>query len=911
MNKGKNFLQPVMKIFVAMILMMGSFSEFLTAKNVTGEQTGRWVQSESPYVVDGDIIIPAGQILTIEPGVIVKFTGYYRFKVNGTLMARGNASNKIIFTSSKDFEFGTSETSETTRLSPQTNDWDLIEFNDDRGQNASELSHCILRYSAGVILCNNASPILSNILITDCQSHQVYVNGTMQPIKQGQEISLSALRSKTIPKFNTEDEINPFAGTDEFTFGEMMVISAARREQRIEESPSTISVITSEEIENSGSQTLFELLQRVPGMNSRHLGMYDYLDIRSSTVDGRNARVLILVNGVPWHSPGTGAVEEVSKAFPLINVDRIEIIRGPGSSLYGTHALNGVINIITRKAGSFSGIFAEVNSGSFNQMELKLTGGKQIKDLGFLLNFRGISTKGAQNYTNNPTGNYVNVHQPGLELGNGSLITSGNPNDNMDLRGFHVSGEAKYKNLTLFTGFDKDDHGDYGSDVYQVFNFAVKNPDPGPPLAVSIINTGARDHSRIKNQTIFGDLKYIVPISATSNLQLRTFYFQLNQTITLLNQIYAPSWVAFPPTGMPDKIVYAEDNVEYLFDASLRLAEAQLNLQPFENDKLVTGLEFRTNTTKSNSYIDKDKTYSHNLFAFYIENELKAADKFVFVLGGRYDKNFEYDGVFSPRVSFLTKLNSHLTTRASHGWAFRAPEFSNLYAEVDLGLFMIKSNEQLKPERIKTTELAVDYRSSRFALSVIGFHSMQRDLIAHRSGDSYTGMMPDFIQLNIGSVDAIGAEIDLKGNISNSLTSYLNYTYQNIVYGDLNDDKGFSLKDEPVEYVPSHKINLGFTWKPGSRLTVNTNGYYMSKMNYFTHVDTDGIPAPPYSYIRTVNEIKSFLNLNSMLKVNVYTDLDVFISGINLLGTTYEQHPGYPMPGRQIYLGVRYQNIIK
>jgi hypothetical protein len=198
MNEGKNFLQAMIRIFVALLLISSAFSEILIAKNVTGEQSGRWVQQESPYIVDGEIVIPAGQNLTIAPGVVVKFTGFYRLKVNGTLMARGNASDKIIFTSSKDFEFGTGESGETTRLSPQTNDWDLIEFNDDKGQNASELSHCIIRYSTGVIQCKNASPILSNILITDCQSHQVYVNGTMQPVKQGQEISISTLRSKMI-----------------------------------------------------------------------------------------------------------------------------------------------------------------------------------------------------------------------------------------------------------------------------------------------------------------------------------------------------------------------------------------------------------------------------------------------------------------------------------------------------------------------------------------------------------------------------------------------------------------------------------------------------------------------------------------------------------------------------------------
>jgi hypothetical protein len=104
--------------------------------------------------------------------VVVKFSGFYRLKIYGTVVAKGNPGDKIIFTSTKDCEFGATETSESERLSPQTNDWDLIEFNDDKGQIPSELSHSLIRYSAGIVQYQNAFPAIENILITDCQSNQ-------------------------------------------------------------------------------------------------------------------------------------------------------------------------------------------------------------------------------------------------------------------------------------------------------------------------------------------------------------------------------------------------------------------------------------------------------------------------------------------------------------------------------------------------------------------------------------------------------------------------------------------------------------------------------------------------------------------------------------------------------------------
>jgi outer membrane receptor for ferrienterochelin and colicin len=195
----------------------------------------------------------------------------------------------------------------------------------------------------------------------------------------------------------------------------------------------------------------------------------------------------------------------------------------------------------------------------------------------------------------------------------------------------------------------------------------------------------------------------------------------------------------------------------------------------------------------------------------------------------------------------------------------------------------------------------LDYRRSRFTASLIAFYSLQRDLIGYRSGSISGGMMPDIIQLNIGSIDARGVEFDVNANILANLTTY----------GDIDDDKGLSLKDKTVEYIPIHKFNLGYNWHPITRLTLNANTYYTSQMPYFVYEDNDGIPGPPFTYKRTVKNIKSFINMNAMVKFEIFRNLDLFVYSINLLGESLEQQPGKPIPGRQIYLGIRYQNIIK
>jgi len=481
MKKHSNCFWSGLRFILVFIIVMGMFADRVMAKNVTGNQMGRWRLNESPYIITGNITIPLGETLIVEPGVIIKFAGFYRMKVQGTLIAKGTTKDKIIFTSSKDFEFGTTENADVAKLSPKTNDWDLIEFLGDNNKQSSELAFCIIRYSAGIIQVKNTSPTLKRIQIVDCHSNQVYVNGTMQAITQGREIDISTLHANLETASTSEDELYPFAETEEFTFGEIMVISAARREQKIGESPSTISVITAEDIANSGAKTLYELIQRVPGVNSLHLGFNKPADIRSSTVDGRTNRILILVNGAPWNPPSTGSLDDLSQGFTLINVERIEIIRGPGSSLYGTNAFNGVINIITRKAGSIKGVHTEANYGSFNQTELKFTAGNTINDYSFLVNFRGLTSSGPKNYQSEITGNYVNLQQAGVELQEGSSVTTGDPNNNMQLKGIHISGETKYKHLNFFGGYDRAEYGNYGRDILSTVNAMIADPNTGLP----------------------------------------------------------------------------------------------------------------------------------------------------------------------------------------------------------------------------------------------------------------------------------------------------------------------------------------------------------------------------------------------------------------------------------------------
>jgi phosphate-selective porin len=160
----------------------------LRGAEVSGAQNGRWALASSPYIVTGDIVIPPGRTLTIEPGVVVKFAGYYSFKVDGILRAIGSPVNRIVFTSSRDSEFGDPGTA-----SPTQDDWAGIEFTDLSNDEQSRLENCLIKYCTKPLQFHQTHPKnVEGITISDCSSRVIDINGRLVPFQDGAEQDYNA-----------------------------------------------------------------------------------------------------------------------------------------------------------------------------------------------------------------------------------------------------------------------------------------------------------------------------------------------------------------------------------------------------------------------------------------------------------------------------------------------------------------------------------------------------------------------------------------------------------------------------------------------------------------------------------------------------------------------------------------------
>ncbi|MEW6741448.1 MAG: TonB-dependent receptor [Planctomycetota bacterium] len=174
----------------------------------------------------------------------------------------------------------------------------------------------------------------------------------------------------------------PIALEEEFLFEDSPVVFAAsKHEERVEVAPANVQVITADEIERFGCRTVAEALRYVAGVFIDTDLQFDYIGLRGFVIPGDyNTRVLVLLDGHTMNNPGDGsAIGEVLE----INVDaieRIEVVKGPGSVLYGTSAFFGAVNIVTKKGASLEGGIVSLEAGRYNYRHGSLAYGRALEN---------------------------------------------------------------------------------------------------------------------------------------------------------------------------------------------------------------------------------------------------------------------------------------------------------------------------------------------------------------------------------------------------------------------------------------------------------------------------------------------------------------------------------------------------
>ncbi len=460
-------------------------------------------------------------------------------------------------------------------------------------------------------------------------------------------------------------------------------VSATRTPTPIKNVIADVTLISEDEIKRAGSTSLQELLQKQPAIEIANLGgagKVSTIGIRGTS----STHSVILVDGIRLSAATTGftAIEHI----PLSQIEKIEIVRGPASSLYGQDAIGGVIQIFTKKGLNGFKPYVGIGYGSYNTSNFQsgMRGGNDQTT--YAINFSTINSDGFSAFVPNLANpaNSINLDKDGYK--NYSVSSSLNHKINQDyelnLQYFLSKGKNQFDNR--FANSSLSFHGNYRNEIK--------------------LETYAMNLRGQINKVWQSSIK--LSQSTDKYLDLQKF----NSSI--------------PPYGQDDA------NLNDLYQTT----QDQLNWQ--NNIALPRGsinliYDFLKQRIKTTDLYETTQRTNHGFMVGY--NLLENNHNFQANL--RKDFNSAYDDAVTGNIGYAYALNSNWTLASSYGTAFVSPSFNYLYS---LASPYALGNPNLKPEKSKNIEASMRYRDDSSSLSLTVFQNKIDDFIIYSN--------PNFIE---------------------------------------------------------------------------------------------------------------------------------------------------------------------
>lgn len=570
------------------------------------------------------------------------------------------------------------------------------------------------------------------------------------------------------------------------------VSTASKYEQQMNDAPASITIVTGEDIERYGYQTLQEVLINVSGFYTSYDRDYGYVGVRGfGRPTDYNNRVLLLVNGYTLNEGIFGsALIETSFGIDMADVDRIEIVRGPGSSLYGTWAMLAVINVITKTGAKYEQGRVSGEIGSYGRL------------------------KGSTAY--------------GGASGNGlDFFVSGRWGDIKGQNLYFKEYDSPETNHGLATGLDWDKfHSFFASATYKNFFFQgyLSSRTKGVPTGSWGTDFNDPDSLSYDSQR-FVEIKYSHEFSSRLNLSLRGNYSQY---------LYHAD--------------YPYDNITFSESADGRTLGSELKFlcDLSSRNRLIFGFEYRDYLRAFYRYGEPGRDdfsgdFPYRIFSFYAQDEFHLRRDLTLTLGLRHDHYSTVGSSTDPRLALVYRPFNGTALKLLYGDAFRAPNlYETNYADeyvdsIEPGTIYQKVNPHLRSEKIRTLEFAFEQRLTEGLYGRVSLYSFRMKDLIDLVLDPMDGW---YMYSNVSRVMAAGIEFELKGRSKSGSQAYASYSYQNA--RDQSSDVALTncpnhLFKSGVSFPLFKSISLGtqFLYESG-RMTVygtRTKGFFLTNLN--------------------------------------------------------------------------------
>jgi iron complex outermembrane receptor protein len=564
-------------------------------------------------------------------------------------------------------------------------------------------------------------------------------------------LNSSAFADASAPNDDLEKELAYLAAERQ------VVVTASKMEEHVDKTIATTTVITQDDIAHIGARNLLDVLRLVPGIGitQNQIGLRE-IEVRGVKTS-LSEKVQIMLNGHPLdHNLQNAGSAWVYDDLPVDTIKRVEVVRGPGSALYGANAFLAVINIITQNAKDLNGLHTSAGWGSFDTQQYRASWGKQFKN----------SAEAALHF------NFTDTN------GIGSPI----PADSLSVQGLNSAAPGK----SQLTEGRYDLEWQLG---YQDFKLDGRyiNKKAGTFLGATSILSDDR------TQQDYND--YFLRLSRTWKIQDKfTVDTQLFHDFFSYDNLWQVAPAQFSRFGLEDTRTGGEIQANY------HLNDAQTVIAGFSYAKEQQGNlidQAGTDPAHLTQVLPSTEARTRQRWGVYIEDVWDPLKNLRMTVGARYDRYSDFGGTFNPRMGFNWEFIKNYSLKFSYGTAYRAPSFGELGS---INNPVLLGNPALKPEQVKTFETGIiAHPVTGLTTQATYYHSAINQIITQVFGQT-TFLRYD----NNGSLVSEGVELearyDFDGNLQGSYIS-ANHVLQHSTQ-----------LNQQLADVPRQRTNLTALW---------------------------------------------------------------------------------------------------
>jgi iron complex outermembrane receptor protein len=648
-------------------------------------------------------------------------------------------------------------------------------------------------------------------------------------------------------------------------FEEEELTIATRHKTPVKKAPAIATVITAKEIRNMGARNLMDVLKRMPGIgiSIANFTIMPALEVRGIRTD-KSEKILFMLDGHRLNSPLNGTAFMYFNDIPVENIKRIEVMRGPGSALYGANAFLAVVNIVTKGVEDIKVLQITAGGGSFDTQHYNLLFGHDKEKLKITGHLDYLDTDGASSYIEQDTDG-ISGHT--LEWKEKTDIGINVIYEDITFRGRYIRKKA------------------------------------GPYIGIS---NALNDETVQDYQIGLADLAYYRKLTDIIDLKVRLY-----GDITVNDPLWEQRSEGFynPKSGY----TYTDGMLGNPSATGRTLGSEVMMDYKLPNHLLTTGImyederqydtgrsiNFDPYTFEPTDFHDVTETgnytkdISRDIWAVYMQDVWSITGNASLTAGIRHDHYSDFGGTTNPRAGLVWEFLEDTSLKLLYGSAFRSPYFDELYY---FNNPVYGGNPDLEPEEIKTYEAGLEHRFLKKHTARLNyFYNNISNLIVF---GPKPGPTQPRVYENRSSAEVQGIELELLSDFDNDNYGYFNYSYQNPRDGDT---------DERLPDVPSHRANAGINLAPWKYLNANVNVSWTGKR--------------PRAEGDTRDDLSSLTLVDlTLIAKKFYQTLEIRGSVYNLFNEDYRDpspyNPGnpvtipvpndYPTNGRMFLIEARY-----